>query len=114
MEITYHWEGDYQIPDITMPPVPEEATSRYGMMRRCHLERHRKVQYSTLILTGELWEHLAEVSRTAEARMERMMEEFVRRDPPPDKATDQMGWVAHMNSLRHQAEEIILAELIYS
>ena len=31
----------------------------------------------------------------------------------PDKATDPMAWVQHMNSLKVQAEETIFAELIY-
>ena len=30
------------------------------------------------------------------------------------KAANQMAWVAQMNSLKHQAEELILSELIYS
>ena len=34
--------------------------------------------------------------------------------PAPDKKTDQMGWVQHMNSLKAQAEEIVTAELITS
>jgi hypothetical protein len=34
--------------------------------------------------------------------------------PAPDKATNQMAWVGHMNSLKHQAEETVLTELIYN
>ncbi|WP_074017858.1 TnpV protein [Peptoniphilus phoceensis] len=30
------------------------------------------------------------------------------------KATHQMAWVQHMNSLKAQAQEIVLTELIYS
>ena len=33
--------------------------------------------------------------------------------PAPDKATQQLAWVAHMNSLKAQAEEIVLRELVY-
>ena len=29
------------------------------------------------------------------------------------KATDQMGWVRRMNSIRSRAEEIVLTELVY-
>lgn len=29
------------------------------------------------------------------------------------KASDQMGWVGRMNSIRQRAEEIVLAELVY-
>ena len=34
--------------------------------------------------------------------------------PAPDKESQQMGWVQHMNSLKAQVEEVILTELIYS
>ena len=42
------------------------------------------------------------------------MEELLERNPASDKATQQLAWVQHMNMLKAQAEEIIVAELIYS
>ena len=42
------------------------------------------------------------------------MTELLKANPAPDKATNQMAWVQHMNSLRAQTEETILTELIYS
>ena len=42
------------------------------------------------------------------------MEELLERNPAPDKATQQFAWIQHMNMLKAQAEEIIVAELIYS
>ena len=41
------------------------------------------------------------------------MTDLLARNPAPDKATQQLAWVAHMNSLKAQAEEIILRELVY-
>ena len=41
-----------------------------------------------------------------------MMEELLKQNPEPDKKTNQMGWVQHMNMLKAQAEEVILTELI--
>ena len=40
--------------------------------------------------------------------------ELLERNPAPDKEKKQMAWVQHMNSLKAQAEEMILTELIYS
>jgi len=45
--------------------------------------------------------------------MDTMMVGLIKQNPPPDKANDSLAWVAHMNALRHSAEETILAELIY-
>ena len=46
-------------------------------------------------------------------RMDTMMAGLIKQNPPPDKATDNLAWAAHMNALRHSAEETILAELIF-
>lgn len=45
--------------------------------------------------------------------MELLMTELLTKNPEPDKEKQQLGWVAHMNSLKAQAEEILVAELIY-
>ena len=42
------------------------------------------------------------------------MSEYLKQNPAPDKATDQMGWTQHMNSLKAQAEEVVKQELINS
>ena len=41
------------------------------------------------------------------------MADLLAKNPAPDKATQQLAWVAHMNSLKAQAEEIVLRELVY-
>ena len=38
----------------------------------------------------------------------------MKQTPAPDKESQQMAWVQHMNSLKAQAEELVLTELIYS
>ena len=113
VEITYTWNGDYQIPDIGLTPVEAEPLGKYGRMRRSFLKEHRPILYDSLTLTEKLFPHLYEVQRTATARVGLIMEELLRKNPPPDKMADQMGWVRHMNSLKAQAEEVVLDELIY-
>ena len=61
-------------------------------------------------LYSDLWE----MEQTAENRMQQLMKELLERNPAPDKEKNQMAWVQHMNSLKAQAEEMILTELIYS
>ena len=48
------------------------------------------------------------------ARMEQMMADLLKANPAPDKKSNQMAWVQHMNMLKAQAEEVILTELINS
>ncbi|WP_353853064.1 TnpV protein [Dehalobacter restrictus] len=113
MELTYTLHGDYLIPDLTLP---EEATpiGKYGMLRKTYLKNHRKGMYASLMLSGKLNSHLTEIDRTAKEHIEQITAKLLQRSPAPDKATDPLGWAGHMNSLRHSAEETVLAELIYN
>ena len=61
---------------------------------------------------GEVFPHLQEIDETAHRRLDQLMKELLEKNPAPDKKLNQMGWVRHLNSLKAQAEEIILAELI--
>ena len=111
--VTYSTIGDYQLPNLTLPRQ-EKTLGKYGRLRRTYLMNHRPVLYNTMLLSGTLHPHLLEVEQTAESRMQQMMAELLKQNPAPDKEKNQMGWVRHMNSLRTQTEETILAELIYS
>ena len=39
---------------------------------------------------------------------------LLKQNPAPNKERHQMEWVQHMNSLKAQAEELVMNELIYS
>jgi hypothetical protein len=40
------------------------------------------------------------------------MNQMLEKDPPPDKAADQMGWVRHMNMTRLLAESAVVREIV--
>ena len=110
---TYTQCGDYYIPDIKLSYTSTQALGKYGRMRRAFLEQNKPMLFNDMILTESLFPHLREVQQTREKRMELLMTDLLGKNPAPDKATQQLAWVAHMNSLRVQAEEIILQELVY-
>ena len=85
-------------------------------MRKAYLEEHRPGLYERLLLSGKLYEHLAETDRVCRDRMERMIARMADAEGINEelKASDQLGWDGRMNSIRQQAEEIILHELIYA
>ena len=107
--VTYSTVGDYQLPNLTLNQ-PRKPLGKYGRLRRTYLKDHRPVLYNTMLLNGSLYPHLMEVEQTAESRMEQLLKQ----NPAPDKESRQMAWVQHMNSLKAQAEELVLTELIYS
>nr|WP_073290544.1 TnpV protein [Anaerosporobacter mobilis] len=113
-EITYSRNGDYLIPDIKLKEQPTQPLGKYGRMRKTYLQEHRKALFSHLLLSEKLQAHLLEIDQTANRRLEQIMADLQKTQVPPDKMTQQLEWVGHMNNLKTQAEEIILTELIYS
>ncbi|EAG9406789.1 TnpV protein [Listeria monocytogenes] len=113
-EITYNLNGDYLIPDINLRKQPTQPLGKYGRMRKTYLEERRKALFNHLLLSEKLQDHLLEIDQTANRRLEQIMSDLQKTQVPPDKMTQQMEWVGHMNNLKSQAEEIILTELIYS
>ena len=111
--LTYSTIGDYQLPNLTLHQ-PKTPLGKYGRLRRMYLKEQRPVLYHTMLLNGSLYPHLMEVEQTAESRMQQTMEQLLKQNPAPDKERQQMAWVQHMNSLKAQAEELVLTELIYS
>ena len=113
-ELTYTRSGDYLIPDLSLTEQPQAPLGKYGRMRLNFLKQQHPVLYNTMLLNGSLYPHLMEVEQTAENRMQQTMAQLLKQNPAPDKEQNQMAWVQHMNSLKAQAEELVLTELIYS
>ena len=111
----YTQAGDYLIPNLSLPDTPHELIGKYGRMRHAYLKEHRPGLYSRLILSGKLYEHLAEVERTCQERLETMIPQMAKKQGITEelKARNQLGWVGRMNEIQHSAEEIILAEIVY-
>jgi hypothetical protein len=113
---TYRQVGDYFIPNITLPDDGEYQIGKYGRMRHSYLKEHRPSLYSTLILDGILFKHLAEIDQACNERMETIISAMAKQEGVTEalKAADQMEWVRRMNSIRNRAEEIVLSELVYA
>ena len=111
---TYRQVGDYFIPDIELPERNYEI-GKYGRMRHRYLKEHRKIQYTTMILNGTLYDHLEEIDRICNERMEIMATSTKKQQGITEelKGVDQLAWVGAMNNIRNAAEEIILRELVY-
>lgn len=112
--LTYIKNGDYLIPNLQLDEQPQKSLGKYGRMRRAYLKEQRPLIYNHLLLNGTLFPHLLEIEETANQRLERMMSQLLEKAPAPDKKQDAMAWVQHMNTLKAQAEEVILTELINS
>ena len=116
MEMTYTRNGDYLIPDLSLTAVEQKPLGKYGRLRKDYLKEHRPILWNKMILSETLYPHLREIDETANRRLEQMMPELMKSAGVTEslKASDPMKWVQTMNSLKAQAEEVILNELIYS
>ena len=113
LELTYHWEGDYLIPDLEPPEAPR--IGKYGTMRHNYLRDYHRGVFDGMLLTGKLNAHLEEVDREANEMMERLVTQMAKTEGVTEqlKAADQMAWVGAMNNIKARVEEIILHNLVY-
>ena len=111
--LSYTQTGDYLLPNLTLHQ-PKTPLGKYGRMRLNFLKQQHPVLYHTMLLNGSLYPTLNKLEQTAAAMKYQMMAELLAKNPAPDKEKNQMAWVQHMNSLKAQAEELVLTELIYS
>ena len=115
-ELTYTRSVDYWIPNLSLSQQETQPLGKYGRMRKKYLQEHRPVLWNSLILSEKLYPHLREIDETANSRLEQMMPGLMQSAGVTEalKASDPMTWVGLMNSLKAQAEEVILTELIYA
>ena len=62
---TYTMQGDYCLPDLTLPPEEERPIGVWGQRRLCYLKQQRKILYYNLLTSGKLRSHLADVEEEA-------------------------------------------------
>lgn len=102
--------GDYYLPNFELPQCEYEI-GQFGRLRKHYLKTNKPCRYSTLLMTGKLFEHLHEVDEQAQAILEQFIKEAEK--TAPGKEAQQMEWVRHMNSAKASANEVINHKLIY-
>ena len=112
---SYMKVGDYLIPNLTIDETEQRHIGKYGRLRKRYLKERRPALYSNMLLSGKLFQHLAEIEHVCEERMDLLPRQMAKQEGVTEalKAADQMEWVCRMNSIRSRAEEIVLRELVY-
>lgn len=106
--------GDYYFPDFAVA-LRNKSTGKYGRMRSTYLREYRPELYRHMIRSGALRSHLLEIDQICRDRMDRLVRQLAETEGIDEKmkASDQLGWVSRMNSIRQRAEETVLDELIF-
>ena len=110
----YELVGDYYLPLLTLPEAPPLGI--WGRRRHRYLKEHRPVIYNTMLLSGKLFTHLAEVDQQAKELHDSLLKQMATQAGITEqlKAQDQMAWVQQMNAIDAQVREIIDHDLIYA
>ena len=114
MKLTYHWEGEYLIPDLEPPEAPR--IGKYGTMRHNYLRDYHTGVFDGMLFKGTLNQHLEQMDREANEMMELLTTQMAKTEDVTEslKAMDQMEWVRRMNNIKNRADEIVLNDLVYN
>ena len=112
---TYTMQGDYRLPNLTLPAEDERPIGVWGQCRLRYLKQHHKVLYYNLLTSGKLHYHLADIEEQAQTFFSRLVKEYAEKGGVTEqlKATDQMAWVRRMNNIRERATEIVNADVVF-
>lgn len=111
----YTMQGDYRLPNLTLPAEDERPIGVWGQRRLRYLKQHRKVPYYNLLTSGKLHFHLADVEEEAKILFSRLVKEYAEKEGVTEqlKATDQMSWVRKMKNIRERVIEVVYSDVVF-
>ena len=114
--IEYVRNGDYYIPNLTVPDDKVYNIGRYGRLHSIFIKENRPCIYSMKMLNGTWLAYLEEIDTTAKEMVNNLIKDMAVKQGFTEelKAKDQMAWVGAMNNIRHSAEEFVLRDFVYS
>ena len=112
----YELQGDYYIPCLVLDEEDAQPIGMWGRKHLRYIKEHRPVLHTTLLLSGKLNSHLAEIDKQATEMFDRLVKQLAEQEGITEhlKAQDQMALVQRMNNNRNAAEEIVNAEVIFA
>lgn len=113
---TYTMQGDYCLPNLTLPTAEECHIGVWGQRRLRYLKQHHKILYYNLLTSGKLRSHLADVEEEAQSLFFRLVKQYAEREGVTEqlKAESPMVWVRRMNNIRSWAMETVNIDLTFS
>ena len=116
MEITYTQQGDYLLPNLTLPEQDKRLIGLWAKQHLRYIKHSRPILYTNLLTKCKLNEYLADVGEQAQKMYDELVQSFAKEEGCTEqlKATDQMLWVGKMNNVTQRAREVVNAEIIYN
>lgn len=81
MDGTYTLQGDYYLPDLTLPTEEEtKPIGVWGQRHKRYLQEHKRVAYTTLLTSGKLNSYLTNIDKQAEDLFFRLVKQMAERE----------------------------------
>ena len=111
---TYHEENGHLIPNVTLSEQTDYQIGKYGRMHLDYIKNHRRGRYTTLLTEGKLNARLHEIDLEATEMLDTIIPRLATERGIDEnlKARDMLRWVAEMNNIKANAEEIVLREVV--
>ena len=113
--ISYTLQGDYYLPDLTLPAEKEQPIGLWGQRHLRYLKEYRRVTYLNLLTSGRLNTYLADIDKQAEELFFRLVEQMKQAQGITERLKEEnaLEWVQRMNNIQACVREIVNSELIY-
>ena len=115
MEITYTIQGDYLIPNLTLPEQKNREIGVWGQRHKRYLLNQHKVRYYNLLTSCKLADYLADINEQAENMYQLLVKQLAEKEGVTEqlKTENTMLWVQKMNSIQNRVREIVNTEIIF-
>ena len=113
--IKYVRNGDYYIPNLTLPDDKVYNIGKYGRIHAKFIKENRPCFYTAKMIDGTWLAYLSEIDASAKEMVDRLIRELVAKQGVSEelKANDQIAWVSAMEQIKHTDDEFVLQKLIY-
>ncbi len=112
----YEKQGDYYLPCLSLSEEETQPVGVWGQRRLRYLKQHRRAFYTSLLTSGKLSSHLAEIDKQADELFFRLVKQLTEKEGVTEKlkAENQMEWVGRMNNIGSRVTEIVNTDLIFA
>lgn len=114
--IEYVRNGDYYIPNLTVPDEKVYKIGKHGRVHAKFIKENRPCFYSTKMIDGTWLAYLEEIDASAKEMVDKLIKDMITKQGITEelKAKDQMAWAGAMNNIRHSAEEFVFEYIVYA
>ena len=111
---TYREKNGRLIPEMKLPNQTNYQIGKYGQFYLDYIKQHRRGRYTTLLTESKLNTRLHEIDLEATEMLDTIIPLLATERGIDEnlKARDMLRWVAEMNNIKANAEEIVLREVV--